>query len=146
MREYRRQFRDHPDRMLSALDAATRLRLLDGEVITPQDADAVVETQTAESMCRELGAALPTSLMVGPDTVAAHLDGWSVGTSWSGAPVPGSVYEPIAGREEGTLVVGPEGVSGVRTTPAASRFDGRMSRHASPSTTGSGASSAAPGR
>jgi hypothetical protein len=111
MREYRRQFRDHPDRMLSALDAATRLRLLDGEVITPQDADAVVETQTAESMCRELGAALPTSLMVGPDTVAAHLDGWSVGTSWSGAPVPGSVYEPIAGREEGTLVVGPEGVS-----------------------------------
>jgi hypothetical protein len=111
MREYQRQFRDHPQQILSWLDSAARIRLLDGEVLTPEGAEAIVDAQTPESMCDELAATIPTMLMVGPEAVAEHLEGWSLHTHWSYERVKGETYRPIGGREQGTLVVGPEGIS-----------------------------------
>ena len=59
----------------------------------------------------ELDAVMSTMLMVGPESVAEHLSGWSLGAHWSTASVQGDVYQPIGGREQGTLVVGADGIS-----------------------------------
>jgi len=109
--EYVRQFREHSDWILGALDAAARRRLLDGDLRTPEEAAAISEAQTSASMRDELDAVMSTMLMVGPESVGEHLSGWSVGARWSTASVQGDVYQPIGGREQGTLVVGADGVS-----------------------------------
>ena len=140
-REYVRQFREHPDSILGALDSAARQRLLDGEVRTPEEAVAISEAQTSASMRDELDAVMSTMLMVGPESVAEHLSGWSLDTRWSTASVPGHEYQPIGGRDREPSWSGPMASPGVPTTGTASPSGGTTSRRASPWTTGSAASS-----
>ena len=111
LREYQQQFRDHPQKILSYLESLARMRLLDGEIVGYEESEAMVDAPTPESMRGELDVALPTILMVGPEAVAEHLEGWSLHTHWSEELVEGEQLRPIGDRERGTLVVSPDGVS-----------------------------------
>ena len=86
--------------------------MLDDETWTPDEIQAKGEAQTAQSIREDLKAVTPTMLLVGPESIGAHLDdSWTAHDEWTGERVGGATYHPITGREQGTLVVGPDGIS-----------------------------------
>ena len=66
---------------------------------------------TTDQVRDDVVAVAPTLFGVAPLEVEDGAAGWSVYEPWSIAPVAGDVYQPIEGREEGTIVLGRDGVS-----------------------------------
>jgi hypothetical protein len=111
LQEQKRQFRDHPDQILSYLDSMARARLLDGLVQSPEEIDAIFDGYDVHAYRADLSAVTPTAVAIGPAAIGERLEGWTVDTGWSEERLFGTSYPPIANREQGTLVVGDEGIS-----------------------------------
>ncbi len=109
-RQFQRQFADHPQWIEAFLESTARARVFGEPVHTPDDVDAALDELTPSSVREDLEAIIPTMLAIGPEDTAEHLEGWTMHSDWSNEGLEGTTYQPIAGRERGTLVLGADGI------------------------------------
>jgi hypothetical protein len=112
MHEARSNFRDHPGNVVSYVEAAARMRLLDRSVPMPEEVDDIWASHTAKSLHDSFRNLMPTLHFIGPKLVEGQLSGWTIPSEWTTERVvDGTIHRPIHSREHGTLVVGAEGVT-----------------------------------
>jgi len=105
--------RDHPQYRVGSLDGDAERQVLGMTYVSDDEWWAKIEALTPDEVRDDFAAIAPTLFGVAPLEVQDGAAGWSVHDPWSDAPVDGSSYQPIEGREEGTLIVGSEGVTWV---------------------------------
>jgi hypothetical protein len=105
--------RDHPQHRLAGLDGDAERQVLGMTYISNDEWWAKIEALTPEQVRDDLAEIAPTLFGVTPVEVQDGAGGWSIYDPWSDAPVAGTSHQPIGGREEGTLIVGSEGVTWV---------------------------------
>ena len=101
---------DHPSMALGYLDGAAERHVMGLPLLTRAGSLAANRAATAESTAADLAACAGTFLAMAsgdrPDR-----DGWTSYQRWSPEVLDGTVYRPITGREDGTLVLGPDGLT-----------------------------------
>jgi hypothetical protein len=98
---------------LARIDGDAERHLLGLPFIPFDQASAEYEALTPEQMRDDLAEITPTLLAIGPEELGRQPAGWWAYEHWSRGPVLGRTYHAIEGREQGKLIVGPEGVSWV---------------------------------
>jgi hypothetical protein len=111
MRAQWRRLHGHPDAILNYLDSSARARLFDQPMETPEEIEARWEAYTPRSLSDALSSIRATVRLIGPEDVAAKLEGWAPYSDMTTDRIDGTTYEPIGSREKGTLIVGSDGVS-----------------------------------
>jgi len=102
---------DSPQARVANLDHDAERHVLGLRYITDEEHREHVEVLTADEIRADLGALTPTLGAVVPCGVDAGTTGWTEYEAWSVAPVAGDIFHPIEGREQGTVVLGDDGVS-----------------------------------
>ena len=104
---------DHPQNRVASLDGDAERHVLGMPYVPDAEHWAKVEALTLEDVRDHFGEIAPTLFGVTPYEVAHGAWGWSKYEPWSDGAVKGDRHYPIEGREEGTLVLGADGVSWV---------------------------------
>ena len=108
----RRHSHAHPEASVGYLNWAAERRVMGLPLLARHEVEARVHSLTTEQIHADLAASQSTILAVGPQEIAGDLDGWCVYDLRSSDDfIVGKEYQPLAGREEGTLVVGSDGLS-----------------------------------
>ena len=110
-RRAREMHADHPQSHIAALDNDAERHVLGLPYIPLDEFWAGVDALTLEEARAHVAEIMPTLMGVAPEEVADGTAGWSTYQHWSAAPVDGTHYHPIEGREAGALVVGRDGTS-----------------------------------
>ena len=113
-RQARRQFLDDPQAVTATLDNAAERHLLGLGDLTLDQVEERFDQLTTQDLRDDLAAVLPTALAIGPLPAGESIAGWHEHEDWSPNRFSGVEYQPIEGREHGTLIVGPDGLSWVR--------------------------------
>lgn len=92
------------------VDAAER-HLLGLPYVTAREADQAWAAMTPSDVAQAVAGATPTLWSRGPEEMGEIRPNWTFHGRWSRARVAGHAYQPVRGRERGTLYVGPEGVT-----------------------------------
>jgi zinc protease len=103
--------REHPQARVGELDGDAERQVLGLPYVSDDEIWEQVSALTPDQVRDDVAAVAPTLFGVAPLEVQDGAAGWSVYEPWSLAPVAGDVYQPIEGREEGTIVLGRDGVS-----------------------------------
>jgi hypothetical protein len=111
-REYLAQ-KDHPQYRLAVLDSDAERHVLGMTYLTEEEYWAKIQALTPDEVRDDLAQIAPTLFGVTPLEVRDGAAGWAVYDPWSTESVDGASHQPIEGREEGTLIVGSDGVTWV---------------------------------
>jgi predicted Zn-dependent peptidase len=103
--------RHHPQSRLGNLDNDAEREVLGLPYVSDDEYTALVAELTPEAVRDNLAAISSTLGAVVPAEVEDGAAGWKSWAPWSKDAVGGSAHQPIDGREEGTLVLGDDGVS-----------------------------------
>jgi hypothetical protein len=106
----RRQVRDAPQAILGQLDSTAERQVLGLETPLPEEVEDRLAALTLDELRDDLANVAKTMLVIGPNDLGQQLDGLSPVDNWSESQILGEEYQPIDGRERGTLVVGDDGV------------------------------------
>jgi hypothetical protein len=112
--DYRRGYesqKDHPQALVGTLDNDAERHVLGLPFIPEEEHWAKVWALTSEQVRDDIASVAPTFFGVVPFEVEDGTCGWAEYEAWSAAPVAGDAHQPIEGREEGTVVLGPDGLS-----------------------------------
>src|SRR4051812_7914611 len=102
---------ESPQARITGLDHDAERHVLGLKYVEDEEHREHVDALTAEEIQTDLAALAPTIGAVVPRGVDAGSTGWSEYEAWSVAPVAGDIFHPIEGREDGTVVLGDDGVS-----------------------------------
>jgi hypothetical protein len=114
LEELKRMYREaatHPEYVLGEMDSTAERCLLGLPTPTAEESDEKLQALTPDQLRDELAGLLPSLLAVGPNDLGEELPEWSTYVTWSRDSLEGRRYEPVAGREEGSLIVGNDGLS-----------------------------------
>jgi predicted Zn-dependent peptidase len=104
------QMRAVPQSVLSYLDSSCERCVLGLDMPSREDSERIISAQTPDTLREDLATIMPSLLAIGSEKMDVP-PGWTQYNVWSSDVVSGRRFQPINGREDGELVVGPDGVS-----------------------------------
>jgi hypothetical protein len=105
-----RRMQTVPQSVLSYLDSSCERSVLGLDLPSLEESEHNIAAQTTDSLREDLRDLMPSLLAIGSGEMDCP-PGWNEQTTWSPDVVTGRRFRPINAREQGELVVGPEGIS-----------------------------------